>query len=299
MLIAFYCLFRLFLLSYTAQKTINNNYYDIPTSNFERNKNMPFNLKEERFKWQTSPHTRECINYENSAIGLKSGPNKKGKTYTIIPSKLPLTKEPIRIKSNYELKNRNTSVVINLKDRNKANFNEIVPGKINNLLKASSPRISSLIKKTPLTMPSTGKKQIPRCDKEKPLFKPGLKQAQDNNCYKSSLSGPAMIRDNDDETLCDNQLSSYSKFMNKKNQSSLQVEFEQSSIKPVGKKFYRSGSVDECLNANKNESLNIKSIINNKRTSSVIDEDKHDKKNSKKINEKVLKFRYKSNFRLI
>lgn len=193
--------FHYLLLGNNSLFGISNDYYgevSFQSNSSERYKNTPFNLQEERFKWQTSAQTREIINYENYHLGIKASPEKNEKTYTIIPNRIPEFKPLAHIKCNNNNINRkkSTSSIVDLKAKLLEEPPKYKPSKQykQRYEDKSPPRISSLIKKTPINVfPNFGKKRVSVKWYYEECFKPSLKQISFEKCFKGSLIGAAAL----------------------------------------------------------------------------------------------------------
>lgn len=296
----------------SSSQNPNASFYD-PTNNvnnvsfgslngYERYKNMPFNLKEKRFEWQTSPVRRELINYENSKLGIRVNSENHLITNTTNPNKLPLNKELQHLKCGYKLATKNTSSVVNLKERGIKTYKPKRVDKDNKRLSKNKNfnktnrnssvglGIASLINKTPTVFPILGKRKINSIHEE-PVFKPSLKQVPKHSCLNSSLKGAAVVTA-ENQSPVEN---GYSKFNNMKNLSSYASHTDNNEFANENKrkKMIRLNSTQNLADNNNLIYKNKTSMEGNSRNA------RQEEKMSRRLSTSVIDFRYKSNFALV
>lgn len=198
--------------------------------------NLPFNLTEQRFEWQTSAVAREVLTkhrkYENEK-GRRSSVEDVIKI-DLNPKHLPLNEEPITKKCNFEVKYRSTSAIISLKDKKNQPEPNYCPLKKYLHNSKEKPGIVNLIKKTPIEVSIYTKKRIVPAIKTDE-FKPNLKQYRDR-FNRSQLKGAAKVveiesnapfwngtRNLRNSTSCDNIFAPSDETVSKKKNVKLQV----------------------------------------------------------------------------
>lgn len=298
-------------LSLSKQAYQNDNSNRMLSQSPEKYNNMPFNLKEKRFLWQTDVCAREIIGYSQNKIGIRISPDHYKITKTILPQKQEKISQITHIKCNYP--HQRTSSLIDLTERkhldesyNKKNLINQSHKRIikNDIMKNAmrSASIASLLKKTPDSFPIKGKKRI-EFNKIEPEFKPTLKQNPNYNCFTSNLSGGAVFPSKTNEIN-----NGFSKFHNKKNQVSNNI------FESKGKKMINTNSMKDLTsiynnrndmsngmnNKNYREEFDIfsKKKNNNSNNNDADDNQRGRKSMKRRLSTSVIDYRFKSTLKL-
>ena len=191
------------------------------TNNFLNKKpNIPFNLDEKRFQWQTSPEKIEFVKQTSVQ------PKKKSiyiKTNPLNPRSLK-PEETSGKKCDFHRKS--TSSITSIKDKKQLSTPKHVPLK-KYKAKDKKPGIKDLLNKTPENVPIYGKKKIKPQLKDEG-YKPSIRLNEKKSFQPSSLLGSSMVSIADEKPFNKTSL---------KNLNSLQLEEKPKKLKKKLKKY--------------------------------------------------------------
>lgn len=186
-------------LTYINKQNVGNISFDLNNSLY---RNMPFNMSEKRFGWQTSKEKSEQIDFPNKRIGLKIIPKYKRLTSTSKPMKPDPNESFISSKNmTKSMRFKSTTHVTNLKAKGDMKTPRERPHKnISNKMHKTGFSISKMLDKNTATadMPKEikvyGKKKVERHDNDYVEPRSCLKMVKvTKHAQESSLHGAAVF----------------------------------------------------------------------------------------------------------
>lgn len=187
-------------LTYINNQNIGNLSFDLNNSLY---RNMPFNMTEKRFGWQTSKEKSEQINFPNTKIGLKIIPKYKRLTSTSKPMKPDPNESFISSKNmKKSMRFKSTSHVVDLKAKQDMKTPKERPHKhISNKMHKNEFNIGKMLDKSPPEIKIYGKKKVEKFERSNIEHRSCLKMvkvtkhAQESNLHGAAVFTKELTRD--------------------------------------------------------------------------------------------------------